>query len=161
MSGGAGHGTGDEQPEDEAHEGPTPEISPQMRAMVMKSFAAQVARDDTMAESITRHLGDHPERKVLHLNGNFHSASYLGTVERVTRRMPDLRVAVIQPLSVEDHSAPEWTEEDLATGDYLLLIRQLPSAFASRERQMEFQRDVMSKRAGNECDYAEEPTAEE
>jgi uncharacterized iron-regulated protein len=170
MSGGASHGGGDEDPEDEAlgheesdetHEEPAQEISPQMRAMVMKSFAAQVARDDTMAESIARHLGDHPERKVLHLNGNFHSASRLGTVERLTRRMPELRVAVIQPLGVEDPTAPGWTEEDLGTGDYLLLIRTLPKGFVSRDRQMEFQRDLMSKRAGNECEYAEESAPEE
>ena len=127
----------------------------------MKSFAAQVARDDTMAESIARHLGDHPERKVLHLNGNFHSASHLGTVERLTRRMPELRVAVIQPLGVEDPTAPGWTEEDLGTGDYLLLIRTLPKGFVSRDRQMEFQRDLMSKRADNDCQYADESAPEE
>ena len=170
MSGGASHGGGDEDPEDEAlgdeesdetHEKPAQEISPQMRAMVMKSFAAQVARDDTMAESIARHLGDHPERKVLHLNGNFHSASHLGTVERLTRRMPELRVAVIQPLGVEDPTAPGWTEEDLGTGDYLLLIRTLPKGFVSRDRQMEFQRDLMSKRADNDCQYADESAPEE
>lgn len=170
MSGGASHGAGDDEPEeedsgdeesDEMHEDSAMEISPQMRAMVMKSFAAQVTRDDTMAESIARHLGDHPDRKVLHLNGNFHSASHLGTVERLTRRMPELRVAVIQPLGVEDPTAPGWTEEDLGTGDYLLLIRELPKAFVNKDRQMEFQRDLMSKRAGNECEYAEESAPEE
>ena len=180
MSGGATHGGGDSEPEDEASEdeasedeapgdeeagdetgGDTHEISPQMRAMVLRSFAAQVTRDDTMAESIARHLGDHPERKVLHLNGNFHSASHLGAVERLTKRMPGLRVAVIQPVGVADHTAPAWTDEDLGTGDYLLLIRDLPDAFVTKERQMEFQRDLMSKRSGNECVYAEEPAQEE
>ena len=170
MSGGASHGAGDEESEDEAsgdeesdemHTESATEISPQMRAMVMRSFAAQVTRDDTMAESIARHLGAHPDRKVLHLNGNFHSASHLGTVERLTRRMPELRVAVIQPLGVEDPTAPGWTEEDLGTGDYLLLIRELPEAFVNKDRQMEFQRDLMSKRAGNECAYAEESAPEE
>jgi uncharacterized iron-regulated protein len=175
MSGGASHGGGDEEAEDEAsgheapddeepgemHEDAAPEISPQMRAMVMKSFAAQVTRDDTMAESIARHLGDNPGRKVLHLNGNFHSASHLGTVERLTRRMPELRVAVIQQLGVEDPAVPGWTDEDLGTGDYLLLIRELPRGFVNSERRMEFQRDLMSKRAGNECEYAQEPAPEE
>ena len=153
VMGGSSHARG---PGDDAET----ELSPMMRAMVMKSFAAQVTRDDTMAESIAMHLQSNPGRKVLHLNGYFHSASHLGTVERLTKRMPDLKIAVINPVAVEDNSTPAWTEEDAGTGDYLLLVQGPPVMFVSEERELEFQREIMSKRAGNECEYAEKDASE-
>ena len=75
--------------------------------------------------------------------------------------MPELRVAVIQPVGVDDPAAPAWTDEDSGTGDYLLLIRQIPDAFVNEDRQMEFQRELMSKRADNRCEYAEESVEED
>jgi len=134
-----------------------PEIPEAMRPMVMRSFSAQVTRDDTMAESIARHLQRHPGRKVLHLNGHFHSASHLGTVERLQMRMPDLKIAVINTIDVENNDAPTWTGEDAATGDYLLLIQALPEPFVSEERELEYEREVMQKRMGNTCEYTADP----
>ena len=135
-----------------------PGLSPAIRAMVMRSFAAQVTRDDTMAESIANHLGDYPERKVVHLDGHFHSESHLGTVERLKIRMPELKVAVINPVEVADNDAPAWTEEDRTSGDYLLLVQELPDAFVKEENELEFQRELMGKRSGNNCEYAEDTT---
>jgi hypothetical protein len=63
-----------------------------MQTMSRRSFMAQALRDDTMAESITRHLQQNPGRQVLHLNGNFHSSAFLGTVERLQKRMPALKI---------------------------------------------------------------------
>jgi uncharacterized iron-regulated protein len=153
VMGGSSHARG---PGDEAES----ELSPMMRAMVMRSFAAQVTRDDTMAESIALHLRDNPHRKVLHLNGNFHSASHLGTVERLKMRMPGLKIAVINPVAVEDNDAPAWAADDAGTGDYLLLVQSPPVPFVSEEKELEFQREIMSKRAGNKCEYAEESAPE-
>jgi uncharacterized iron-regulated protein len=153
VMGGSSHARG---PGDESKT----ELSPMMRAMVMRSFAAQVTRDDTMAESIALHLRDNPGRKVMHLDGNFHSASHLGTVERLQKRMPDLKIAVINPVAVEDNDAPAWTAEDSTTGDYLLLLQGPPALFVSDERELEFQREIMSKRAGNKCEYAEDDASE-
>ncbi len=126
-----------------------------MQAMIMKSFSSQVLRDDTMAESIAMHLQDNPGRKVLHLDGNFHSASHLGTVERLKLRMPELRIAVINPIAVEDNKAPSWTDEDLSTGDYILLVKQVPEMFICETRELEFQMKTIKKRMGNKCVYSE------
>lgn len=155
------HGPGkkdaeDGQPDQDA--GP-PEIPEEMLPMAMRSFSAQVTRDDTMAESIARHLQANPGRKVLHLNGHFHSASHLGTVERLKMRMPKLAIAVINPIDVEDANAPAWTAEDAATGDYLLLIQALPEMFISEERELEYEMSIIKKRMGNTCEYAEAPKA--
>jgi hypothetical protein len=132
------------------------ELSEMMKSMVMKSFSGQVVRDDTMAESIAMHLKDNPGRKVLHLDGNFHSASHLGTVERLKMRMPGLKLAVINPVAVEDNASPAWTEEDAASGDYILLTMDTPQMFVCEETQLEFQRKTIKKRMGNKCVYEEE-----
>jgi len=137
------------------------EMAEMMQAMIMKSFSSQVTRDDTMAESIAMHLQDHPDRKVLHLDGNFHSASHLGTVERLKLRMPELKIAVINPIAVEDNGAPAWTDEDLATGDYILLVQQVPEMFICEARELEFQRKTIKKRMGNKCVYSEETAQQE
>lgn len=133
------------------------EMSEMMKAMVMKSFSGQVVRDDTMAESIAMHLEENPGRKVFHLDGNFHSASHLGTVERLKKRMPELKLAVVNPVAVEDNKVPAWTQEDAASGDYILLTMQTPQMFVCEETQLEFQRKTIKKRMGNECIYEEEP----
>jgi uncharacterized iron-regulated protein len=125
-----------------------------MDSMIMKSFSAQVTRDDTMAESIAMHLKANPGRKVLHLDGNFHSASHLGTVERLKLRMPELKIAVINPIAAEDNSAPTLTSEELATGDYVLLAQQVPDEFVCKARELEYQMDVIRKRMGNKCVYS-------
>ena len=142
-------------------EGSGEDMSEMMQAMIMKSFSSQVLRDDTMAESIAKHLQDHPDRKVLHLDGNFHSASHLGTVERLKLRMPDLNIAVINPIAVEDNNSPAWTEEDAATGDYILLVREMPEMFVCEARELEFQRKTIKKRMGNKCVYSQETAQQE
>jgi len=137
------------------------DMSEMMQAMIMKSFSSQVLRDDTMAESIAKHLQDHPKRKVLHLDGNFHSASHLGTVERLKLRMPDLKIAVINPIAIENNDSPAWTDEDAATGDYILLVRELPEMFVCEARELEFQRKTIKKRMGNKCVYSQETAQQE
>jgi len=144
------HGA-DEGADKEADE----KMAKMIEAMVMRSFSAQVTRDDTMAESIARHLQANPGRRVLHLDGNFHSASHLGTVERLKMRMPDLKIAVINPVAAQDNKQPALSDEDAATGDYILLVKQVPEMFVNEDRELEFQRKTIKKRMGNKCIYAE------
>ena len=130
------------------------EMAKRMESMVMRSFAAQVTRDDTMAESIAMQLQKNPGQKVFHLNGNFHSESHLGTVERLKMRMPDLKLAVVTPVMVDDNSSPVLTEEDAASGDYIILVSKVPDMFKSDERELEYQRAIAKERMGNECEYS-------
>ena len=148
----AGKGEGEEEAAEM-----DPKMAEIMEKMTMKSFTAQVVRDDTMAESIALHLKDNPGRKVMHMNGNFHSASHLGTPERLKMRMPELKIAVINPVEVQDTAAPGWTAEDAETGEYLLLLQAVPEAFVNEDREMEFQMEIMKKRGENVCPYGEEP----
>jgi len=161
MSGNSTHGKKQHGADEEADKEADEKMAKMMEAMVMKSFSAQVTRDDTMAESIARHLQANPGRRVLHLDGNFHSASHLGTVERLKMRMPDLKIAVINPVAAEDNKQPVLSDEDAATGDYILLVRQVPEMFVSEERELEFQRKVITKRMGNKCVYSTETAQHE
>ncbi len=114
----------------------------------LRSYAAQVTRDDTMAESIAEHLAAHPGRKVVHLNGSFHSDSFLGTVERVKARRPDAKIAVVSPVTVMPGAEADLTDKDKQAGTFVLLLQELPEAYATDEelnsaikRQMEARED--------------------
>lgn len=99
----------------------------------LRSFAAQVTRDDTMAESIALHLQQNPGRKVVHLTGHFHSDAFLGTVERLRLRMPALRIAVVTPIQTDDDAKLTLRPDDLKDGTFLLAIRPLPAPYATDE----------------------------
>ena len=73
--------------EDNGHgEGAPTDMTGAPTPAALRSFAAQVTRDDTMAESIFLHLQKNPGRKIVHVTGNFHVEAFLGTVERLKLR---------------------------------------------------------------------------
>jgi hypothetical protein len=118
----------------------------------VRAFAAQVTRDDTMAESIALHLQKNPGRKVVHLTGHFHSDSFLGTVERLKLRMPQLRIAVVTPIETGDEPAPHITASDLKSGTVLLVIRPLPEPYATEEEMRAAIKEQMAQRRENKCE---------
>ena len=113
-----------------------------MEKMQQRSFEAQTVRDDTMAESIAHHLQQHPGRQVLHLNGNFHSSGFLGAVERLQWRMPDLNVAVIDV--IQEHE--EQGQETKTLGTVLLSVRAVADKFVQEKNRDEWLKKVMKKR---------------
>ena len=121
-------------------------------AAVLRSFAAQVTRDDTMAESIVQHIDAHPGRQVVHLNGSFHSAAFLGTAERVAWRRPDLDIAVVHPIEVEDMTAPVVPDDQRGEGTFLLLIAPTPDAYVSSEEEIDAIRAQMRFRQSVDCE---------
>jgi uncharacterized iron-regulated protein len=100
-----------------------------------RSFAAQVTRDDTMAESIFLHLQKNPGRKVIHVTGNFHVEGFLGTAERLAFRAPQLKVAVVAPVEIENPRAPELKVSDAASGNFLVLLRASPKRYATEAEE--------------------------
>lgn len=125
------------------------------------SYAAQVLRDDTMAESIALALQKFPGKKVLHLTGSFHSDGFLGTVERLRLRKPELRIAVISPIEVDDPRAPAVPKRAAAEGTVLQLVYPVPVSFVEGEDQSDWVRSVMAKRAASSCKYSVAAPAQE
>ncbi len=94
-----------------------------------RSFAAQVTRDDTMAESIFLHLQKNPGRKIVHVTGNFHVEAFLGTVERLKVRAPNLKIAVVAPVEIENPATTNVSAQDAAGGNFLVLLHALPKSY--------------------------------
>jgi uncharacterized iron-regulated protein len=127
--------------------------TPEARLKSERSFTAQVARDDTMAESIVRALKEYPGRKLLHLTGDFHADGFLGTVTRLRLRDPQLKVAVIESVEVADRRAPAFAADLRADATALLLVYPSPDEFVEGEDQSDFIRSVIAKRKASRCKY--------
>jgi uncharacterized iron-regulated protein len=108
----------------EEHPGPNskPDATSAQRATVERYYQSQCAKDETMAESIATsvHQPDRGPRVVVHFTGAFHSDFGTGTVERVRRRLPGRRVAVLSlvPLASLDDLTPDG--EDLKRAEFLV-----------------------------------------
>ena len=117
----------------------------------IRSFEAQATRDDTMAESIFLHLQKNPGRKVVHLTGSFHSDDFLGTVERLQMRGPQLKIAVVSPT---DYSKPDnltLKASDAAGGTLVLAIRALPQPYATADELRAAMREQVTTREKLTC----------
>ncbi|BBP46962.1 hypothetical protein THMIRHAS_23350 [Thiosulfatimonas sediminis] len=107
------------------------------------SYAAQLARDNTMAESILTARQNHPEAQIIHLNGSFHSEAGLGTVALLKQRAPELQIAVITPIRIESGNKISWTQDERTLGDYLYFVTPQPvdyrnTAYKMQARQTQF-----------------------
>jgi uncharacterized iron-regulated protein len=100
--------------------GPTADTAA-ARAMLVRFYQAQCIKDETMAESIVRAQQAWPEWMTIHYNGAFHSDHRLGTVERVARRLPGARIAVVAVVPVPDLAAADPAEH-AGRGDYVVFV---------------------------------------
>ncbi len=85
-------------------------------------FLAQCVKDEAMAESIELALCAAPAgRIVIHYCGHFHSDYQLGTVERLLRRQPSLKIGVVTMRT--DDRDPARVDDDLKrAADYVWLL---------------------------------------
>ena len=91
------------------------------KATVARFYEAQVVRDETMAESITRRLDAATNSLVLHINGQFHSDYGDGISRRVLWRRPLTKIVIVSVLPVADlRKAPPVMDKELA--DYVVLV---------------------------------------
>ncbi|WP_136484307.1 ChaN family lipoprotein [Vibrio sp. H11] len=90
-----------------------------------RQFAAQITWDETMAESISDYLLTHPGHQVMHIAGLFHTQEGLGIAAALQRRLPDIHILIITPVSeiTADHS------------DYQLQVLAPPVRYIQPEHQ--------------------------
>ena len=119
--------------DDGAHNGPNDGNKEKAAERVQKSFAAQVARDDTMAESIVNFLQARPGYKIMHVTGTFHVEEGLGTVERLKLRFPDLKIGLVLPVGIKAGDAPEVKPGDGA--DLVILLRRSPEPYVTESER--------------------------
>lgn len=91
----------------------------------MQIYQTQNLWDATMAWSVAKYAKQHPGRKILQLNGRFHSDEKLGMVAQLRKYAPALRLTTISCLP----AAEEMEEQARKTGrlaDYLLITQKAP-----------------------------------
>lgn len=103
------------------------------KAAADNSFAAQVTRDDTMAESIATYLHANPGRMVLHVTGVFHVEDRLGTIERLKMRAPQLKIALVLPVESDKNAAPPAAGKG---ADFSILLRREPPSYMTDDERM-------------------------
>jgi aminopeptidase N len=89
-------------------------------------YGAQVLKDETMGESIYDFLIANKDMKVIHFNGDFHSNDYLGTVQKLTDRSKNTRVAVITPIYVDKGKDPDYEPNEMAHSDFQIVMEEKP-----------------------------------
>lgn len=83
-------------------------------------YEAQVIKDETMAESVSRAARENPDAIVYHIAGAFHLADYLGTYPRIRRNLPGADIVSILVIPVDDLLAAP--PEDISKADYWILV---------------------------------------
>ncbi|RXJ73896.1 iron-regulated protein [Veronia nyctiphanis] len=92
-------------------------------------YAAQIAWDETMAETITDHLVFQPSSQVMHIAGSFHVEGGLGIASRVKKRDASLSVAIIVPESYQDPVVAD-------ASSYRLIVNPLPKMIVEGEESL-------------------------
>ncbi|SEL33415.1 Uncharacterized iron-regulated protein [Parapedobacter koreensis] len=86
----------------------------------LKIYQSQNLWDATMAYRISRLAKKKPVKKILHLNGRFHSDEQLGTVAHLRKYAPKLSVLNISCFPDESIAQPDW-DTFSRLGDFVIL----------------------------------------
>ncbi|WP_316796958.1 ChaN family lipoprotein [Pedobacter agri] len=86
----------------------------------MKVYQTQNFWDATMAWSIVKFMKANKGKKILQLNGRFHSDEKLGTLAKLHHYDPKLKILNISAFSSEDFDQPDW-EKYKILGDYIII----------------------------------------
>lgn len=92
---------------------------------ILNIYKAQCLKDDTMAESINNYLVSNKGKKILHINGDFHSRYYLGTAQKLALMNKNLKIAVISPVAFSLEDKLDWSPDYSDAGDYLILFNRI------------------------------------
>ncbi|WP_443946462.1 ChaN family lipoprotein [Pedobacter sp. AW1-32] len=90
----------------------------------MKIYQTQNLWDATMAWFIASFLKNHKDTKILQLNGRFHSDEKLGTLAKLQKYNPKLKILNISAFSDEGFENPEWKKFE-SLGDYIIITNPL------------------------------------
>ncbi|MGM9479250.1 ChaN family lipoprotein [Pedobacter sp. GSP4] len=86
----------------------------------MKIYQTQNLWDATMAWSINKFAKANKGIKILQLNGRFHSDEKLGTLAKLARTNPKLRILNISSFSDNSFTDPDW-QKFKNLGDYVII----------------------------------------
>lgn len=119
----------------------------------MNTYAAQLLRDTTMAESILLAMEKHPKSQVVHLNGSFHSDNHLGTVTVLENMNSKLKTTVFSPVTIKDNNKPSATEKEYAQGDFIYFLQAMPERYLNKSKRNASIRKLIGKRMQEKCEF--------
>lgn len=106
------------------------------------TYLAQLVRDNTMAESMTKANGKNTQ--IIHINGTFHSEDGLGTVSAFKRLNPELKVAVVTPIHFEKR-------QEAGKDSFYYVVQKQPKEFVSQEYQRKAYKKMFSESKSKTC----------
>jgi uncharacterized iron-regulated protein len=121
------------------------------RARLENAYHAQLLRDATMADRVIRARQRYPHHQVLMITGTFHSEQRLGMVGVLKQRDPDLKVAVISPVTLNQDASGLSVEANQAKGDYLYFVLPLPERYRDEDRRTAAMQEQFSRADQREC----------
>jgi len=100
--------------------------------MMMEGFdliVAQSCWDATMGYSIAEYLRNHPTKKVMQVNGRFHSDQGYAVVAQLKKYRPSTKVLIISSCSDESFPKIDWSNYR-QNGDYIIITDpKVPKSF--------------------------------
>ncbi len=120
----------------------------------LNTYAAQLLRDTTMAESIVDALSKYPNHQIVHLNGAFHSDNHLGTVAVLETMLPEIKTSVVSPIMQENPAVDSLSFDQglYAQGDYVYLVKDLPNRYLDEEKEMAAITKLIRERMKKKCE---------
>ena len=95
----------------------------------MQMYQAQNLWDATMGWSIAKFIKTHPDYKILHINGGFHSEEKLGVPSQLLHYAPKAEMINIAVYSDDSFTNPDWSKFS-NMGDYIILTDpKVPKTF--------------------------------
>jgi uncharacterized iron-regulated protein len=84
------------------------------------ALEAQSLWDAAMADSLARFLSQHPDKRVLQVNGSFHSEARMGILEHLERYRPGTAGVVVT--MTPEKSFPAWDKDKMeGIGDFVIV----------------------------------------
>jgi len=92
----------------------------------MKIFQTQNLWDASMAWSVAKYVKQYPKKKVLQINGRFHSDERIGMVAQLKKYAPKLNVSNISCFTSDGTDEGNWKKYE-SLGDYIIITRPAKS----------------------------------
>lgn len=86
----------------------------------MKVYQTQNFWDATMSWSIAKYAKANKDKKIFQVNGRFHSDEKLGTLAKLKKYAPKLKILNISSFSADDFANPDWKKYE-KLGDYVIV----------------------------------------
>jgi uncharacterized iron-regulated protein len=103
-----------------------------MPVMMMPAFDLVVAQslwDATMAYSISEYMKTHPSKKIMQVNGKFHSEEGFAVVEQLKKYNPKAKILIISSATDDTFPKIDWSQYK-QFGDYILITDpKIPKTF--------------------------------